>query len=108
MCNDICSGGDAEKGKIPAEPCHDNDQVCRVDHKQDDTLPATEFLMNDGRYKGNERNKNSYREVQIDILRGDRKIAAVDKGAKHLILKWWASGDSSPGLFGYEPDALTN
>lgn len=38
MCNDICSGGDAEKGKIPAEPCHDNDQVCRVDHKQNDTL----------------------------------------------------------------------
>ncbi len=37
--------------------------------------------MNDGRHKGNERNKNSYREVQVDILRGNRKIAAVDKGA---------------------------
>lgn len=71
----------AEKREIPFESYRDYKQICDINQKHNDTLPAAELLADDSRYGGNKRNENGNGKIEVYILKRNGEFAAVNKRA---------------------------
>ena len=66
--------------KISVKTHRHDEQVCDIDDKHKNALPAVESLCYDCGNCGNERNKNGNGEVEIYVLCRNREFAAVYEG----------------------------